>query len=92
VNTSHRHLTREERYQTHALRKGGLSIRVVARAPDRVPSTVSRELRRDAGRRGYDPERAQRASERRLVAGSIPAAGATPEGPISYRAPTASLA
>jgi IS30 family transposase len=55
-----RYLDREERYELARLRESGLSIRAVARQMGRSPSTVSRELARNAAPRTghYQPERA----------------------------------
>jgi len=56
-----------------ALRKSGLSIRAVARLLGVLASTVSRELRRNCGLRGYRMKQAQRLSEaRRRQASSRP--------------------
>jgi IS30 family transposase len=57
-----RYLDREERYELARLREAGLSVRQVAARLGRSPSTVSRELARNAGPRagGYAPERAHR--------------------------------
>jgi transposase, IS30 family len=44
---SYHQLTSEERYALSLLRKQGLSQRGIARALDRSPSTISRELRRN---------------------------------------------
>ena len=67
------HLTYGSRCQIYALRKSGLSIRGVARALEMSASTVSRELRRNRGRRGYRMKQAQRyAALRRRLASSRP--------------------
>ena len=42
-----------ERQQVYFLRKQGLSCRGIARQLGRSPSTISRELRRNSGGRGY---------------------------------------
>ena len=62
VTYSARYLSREERYEIARLRESGLSMRQVAARTGRSPSTVSRELGRNAGPRagGYQPERAHR--------------------------------
>ena len=52
---SYQHLTLEERYCLAEFREKGLSIRVIARMLKRSPSTISRELRRNRGKRGYHP-------------------------------------
>ena len=67
------HLTYGSRCQIYALKKSGLSIRGVARALGVSASTVSRELRRNRGLRGYRMKQAQRrASLRRCLASSRP--------------------
>lgn len=53
------HLTREERYQIYALHKAGHSGRRIAQLMGRSAATVSREMRRNRGRRGYRPHQAQ---------------------------------
>jgi transposase, IS30 family len=60
VTYSARYLDREERYELARLRESGLSVRAVARRLGRSPSTVSRELSRNADPRTgeYMPERA----------------------------------
>jgi IS30 family transposase len=59
---SARYLDREERYELARLREAGLSVRAVAVRMGRSPSTVSRELARNAAPRGggYEPGRAHR--------------------------------
>ena len=59
------HLTYGSRCQIYALKKSGASTRGVARALEVSASTVSRELRRNRGRRGYRMKQAQRLSEER---------------------------
>jgi len=53
-------LTQEERYQIHALMKAGHSQAVIARQLGRSKSTISRELRRNCGLRGYRAGQAHR--------------------------------
>jgi IS30 family transposase len=62
VTYSDRYLDREERYELARLRDSGLSVRAVAARLGRSPSTVSRELARNACPRtgAYQPERAHR--------------------------------
>jgi IS30 family transposase len=50
---SYHQLTSEERYALSLLRKQGLSQRLIARALDRHPSTISREVRRNQRQRCY---------------------------------------
>ena len=58
---SSRFLSEEERIEIADLRHAGLSIRQIAQRLGRAPSTVSRELRRNATRsRGYRPFDAHR--------------------------------
>ncbi|HCI52639.1 MAG TPA: IS30 family transposase [Gallionella sp.] len=62
------HLTREERYQIYALKKAGHTQSEIANVLERSPSTISRELSRNRGGRGYRPKQAQRlACERRAM-------------------------
>ncbi len=58
-------LNQRERYLIHAHHQAGVSIRGIARTLNRAASTISRELRRNGGRRRYDPVHAQRRSEQR---------------------------
>ena len=62
------HLTRDERYQIAILRKAGHKQTDIARLMNRHPSTISRELRRNRGQRGYRPKQAQALSEARIRA------------------------
>ena len=62
------HLTREERYQIYALLKAGHSQAEIAGILNRSSSTISRELARNCGRRGYRPKQAHnKAIERRAI-------------------------
>ena len=58
-------LNQHERYRIHALHEAGCCLRGIALQLNRSPSTISRELRRNRVGRRYDPERAQRLSDRR---------------------------
>jgi transposase, IS30 family len=71
---SDRYLSREERYEIARLRESGLSVRGVAARMARSPSTVSRELRRNAGPRtgGYHPEQAHRLARERQARPKVP--------------------
>lgn len=65
------HLSLEERCRIAQLRADGRSIRQIAAALDRPPSTVSRELRRNrAAQLGYKPAYAQQQARARRWAGS----------------------
>ena len=62
-------LTENERYQMYALKKAGYSQQDIAVLMERNPSTISRELKRNAGSRGYRPQQAQRlTNDRRKTA------------------------
>lgn len=64
---AYKHLTPEDRHYIHISRRGPkpLSIRAIAANLNRSPSTISREIRRNKGGRGYRHQQAQRmASER----------------------------
>jgi IS30 family transposase len=59
-------LTQGQRYQIKALLKTGRNQREIAEAIEVHKSTISRELRRNRGQRGYRPKQAHRmAIERR---------------------------
>ena len=62
------HLAQEERYHIELMRREGASIRRIAEGMDRSPSTVSRELRRNAGQRGYRHRQAEGKARERLKA------------------------
>nr|VFK62203.1 MAG: Helix-turn-helix domain-containing protein [Candidatus Kentron sp. TC] len=49
-------LTQEQRYQTYALKKVGHTQAEIARTVGVHKSTISRELRRNSGRKGYRPK------------------------------------
>ena len=51
-------LTQEERYQIYALKKAGHIQAEIARVIGRNPGTISRELRRNRGLKGYRPQQA----------------------------------
>jgi IS30 family transposase len=54
----YKHLSREERYQIHSLLKAKQTISEIARLLGRHRSTISRELDRGRGCRGYPAEQA----------------------------------
>jgi len=62
------HLSSEERYQIYALRKAGHSLPEIGALLDRSPATISRELRRNRGGRGYRPKQAHRLARTRATA------------------------
>ena len=59
------HLTEIERYHISALHKSGLSNTFIAKQLVRYPSTISRELNRNAGLRGYHPKQAHSLAQTR---------------------------
>jgi len=68
---SYHHLTGEERYQISVLNKAGHCQAEIAELVGRSPATVSRELRRNRGERGYRPKQAHRlACQRRQISAS----------------------
>lgn len=65
---SYTHLTREERYQIDALKQAGHKQSEIARVLERSGSTISRELSRNRGQRGYRLKQAHgMAVERRAM-------------------------
>jgi len=61
----YRHVTLSLRSQIYALKSTGLSLRKIAQQLLIHPSTVSRELARNTGKNGYNPEEADRKSKKR---------------------------
>lgn len=68
------HLSQEERYQIQWLRRGGWPLEDIGAQLRRAPSTISRELKRNAPQEGgYDHRHAQRqAQQRRHAASALP--------------------
>ncbi len=62
---SYKQLTHEERYQISVLLKAGLNQTEIAMPLKRHKSTISREISRNIGFRGYRPKQAQRLAEER---------------------------
>lgn len=60
---SYHQLTENERYQIYSLKKAGHSQAKIAELLARHPATISRELRRNTGLRGYRPGQAQKLSD-----------------------------
>ena len=52
-------LSEENRFEIYGLKKTPLSLREIAQEIGKSPSTISRELRRNEGNRGYRPKQAQ---------------------------------
>ena len=61
-------LTREERYQLYALNAAGQNQTEIAQIIGRHKTTVSRELRRNRGQRGYRPKQADAFAQKRREA------------------------
>jgi len=67
----YKHLTEEERYQIDDLRREGFKQNFIAKQLKRSPSTISRELNRNQGDRGWRPRQAQlKAIERLSIRGA----------------------
>ena len=62
---SYTQLTHEERYQISVLLKAGLNQTEIAMILERHKSTISREISRNTGLRGYRPKQAQSLAEER---------------------------
>ncbi len=62
---SYTQLAREQRYQISALKKAGHSQTVIAELLGVHKSTISRELKRNHGQRGYRPKQAHELSQQR---------------------------
>jgi IS30 family transposase len=54
----YKHLTEEERYLMDDMRREGFNQGAIAITLHRSPSTLSRELRRNEGDRGWRPKQA----------------------------------
>lgn len=71
MGRSYRQLSLEDRCEISCLHSSGCSIRQIAAALDRSPSTISRELRRNKSRQsGYRPGYAEQQSRARRWTGS----------------------
>lgn len=58
-------LSQEDRYAIASALTGGSSYAEIARTLSRPTSTISREVQRNGGPRGYDPDRAQQSTQDR---------------------------
>lgn len=65
---TYHHLTQDERYQIHALRRQNISLARIAAELNRSASTISRELKRNVGPKGYTPIKAHTAARTRQTA------------------------
>jgi len=67
------HVTRDERCQIYALKSTGMSLHGIAKELKKNVSTISREIKRNSGQRGYRFHQADTsASERRSKACGVP--------------------
>lgn len=62
---SYHQLTSKKRYQIYGLHKEGFTQKAIAENLGVHPATISRELRRNRGKRGYRPEQAHRLCKQR---------------------------
>jgi len=60
-------VTRQKRNHIHRWRQEGLGVRVIAALLGRSPSSISRELARNTGKRGYRPGQAHRLARERAL-------------------------
>ena len=65
---SYKHLSQTERYQIYALMKAGQSLKTIAQILGRHQSTISREVLRNSGLRGYRPRQAEIICQQRAQA------------------------
>jgi len=68
--TGYKHLVYEQRCQLAALRANGMTQKEIAKQLNCTESTVSRELKRNTGMRGYHFKQAQELSDKRRHAAS----------------------
>ena len=64
---TYQHLSQTERYQIYILMKDGKTQSQIAQLLNRHKSTISRELARNTGNRGYRPRQACLLSEERSL-------------------------
>jgi transposase, IS30 family len=76
--SQYRHLTKEDRYHIKAQWDAGKTVSRIAEKLDCDKSTISRELRRNKGKRGYRPQQAHRMARERWK-GAEKAVKMTPE-------------
>lgn len=72
MQIAHKHLTPEDRYHIYALKKVGNSISEIAKELGKHKSTISRELCRNAGQKGYRPAQANDLARLRKENASTP--------------------
>ena len=79
-------LTQENRYQIEALKTSGLGVRAIAKQLDLSPSTISRELRRNAPKRKYFENNSPQVSSSKKKNHSSPCKGGGRDGFQNRRA------
>jgi len=73
MSRNYHHLAHDERCHIRVLMSRGVSMREIARDLGRSPATISREVARNRGGRGYRHRQAQdRATQRRREASGVP--------------------
>jgi len=70
--TDYQQLTQEQRYQIYALRKATFTLTQIASEIGVHKSTISREVRRNCGGRGYRPKQAHELTTARKLAAATP--------------------
>src|ERR1700741_5066905 len=70
MRRSYEQLSLEDRYEIARLSANGGSVRQIAAALDRSPSTISRELKRNRAQAGYQPRFANKGRRARGRKGS----------------------
>ena len=82
---TYRRITYEDRCQIHALRKAGITQAEIGKVLGVSQGTVSRELSRNTGQRGYHFQQAQRAAHSAVPTGAGPAQAAQADTPCASR-------
>ena len=67
MTTRYTHLSQEERYQIYALLQTGITQTKIAYILKRNPATISREITRNKGLKGYRPKQAQYKMKQRAL-------------------------
>ena len=70
---TYKYLSQAERYQIYTIMKAGQDQSQIAKVLDRKKSTISRELSRNTGSRGYRPKQACEMSADRAISIFMPA-------------------
>ena len=65
MKTQYKQLTAEERYHIYTMLQQGLSFRYIAKGMKRSHTTLSREIKRNQGEKGYRHKQAQRKASAR---------------------------